>query len=94
VGFCFLQFHLDHCVIVVNVQDGRRGWLRQYRCMRQKFLLFLPMGMKDVNTTIFNALAAKCLEPKPKPVPGKEWISKGTWKMIANWSALLQSGRI
>ncbi len=40
----------------------------------------------------FNALAVKCVKPKPKRAPGKGWI-KGT-QLIAKWASLLRSGRI
>ncbi len=85
---------MDHHAIVAQVWEGRRGWLKQYRRMRQKYLLSLPMGPKDTNTTIFDALAAKYIKPKPKQALGKEWISERRWKMIAKWSSLLQSGQI
>jgi hypothetical protein len=28
-------------------------------------------------------LAAECMEPKSKRQKGKDWVSKGTWKLIA-----------
>jgi hypothetical protein len=44
VGFSFPGFlHLDHHMIVANVWEGRRGPLKQYWRMHQKFLLSLPM---------------------------------------------------
>jgi hypothetical protein len=39
-------------------------------------------------------LAAKCIKPKPKRTPGKDWISKGTCQLIAKRASLLQSGCI
>jgi hypothetical protein len=63
--------------------------------MRQKFPLSLPPGPKNVDTMAFDALAAKCVEQlKPKRALGKDWISKGTWQLIAKWASLLQSGGI
>ena len=59
------------------------GRLKSYRRARRKFPLSLPLGPKDANTTAFDALAAKCIDPKKKRAPGMDWISEGTWKMIA-----------
>jgi hypothetical protein len=42
----------------------------------------------------FNALASKCIKPKPKRVPGRDWISKETWQLIAKLASLLRSGHI
>jgi hypothetical protein len=93
-GFCFPWFlHSDHHAIVRVVWKGRGGRLRQYRRMRQKFLLTLPLGPNNADTITFDALAAMCVKPKPKQAPGKEWISKGTWRMIAKQTFLLQSGQ-
>ncbi len=95
VGFHFPRFlHLDHCAIVRVVRAGRGGQLRQYQHKCQKFPLSLPPGPKDADTTAFNALASKCIEPKPKRMLGKDWISKWTWRLIAKRASLLQSGRI
>jgi hypothetical protein len=33
-------------------------------------------------------------EPKPKRTPGKDWISEGTWRLIAKRASFLQSCRI
>ncbi len=57
-----------------------------------KFPLSLPPGPKDANTALFDALAAKCIDPKPPWVPGKDWISEGTWKLIAKRASLMHSG--
>jgi hypothetical protein len=95
VGFRFLRFpHLDHHTIIAVVRAGWGGGLRQYRCKLQKFPLSLPPGPKDVDIMAFNTLAAKCIKPKPKRVPGKDWISKGTWRLIVKQASLLQSSRI
>ncbi len=48
----------------------------------------------DPNTALFDALAAKCDDPRPPRVPGKDWISEGTWKLIRKRASLLRSGRI
>ncbi len=42
----------------------------------------------------FDALAAKCTNPKLTRKQGKDWISKATWRLIAKRTSLLQSGRI
>ncbi len=95
VGFHLQRFlHSDHRAIIVVFQAGRGGQLRQYRRKCQKFLLSLLLGPKDADTMAFNALAAKCVKPKPKRVPGKDWIGKGTWRLIAKQASLLYSGRI
>ncbi len=57
------------------------------------FLLTLPTGPNDANTTFFNTLAAKCVEPKTTWALGKDWISEGTWRLIAKRASLFQSGR-
>jgi hypothetical protein len=84
VGYRFPQFiHSNHRTIVAVVQAGPGGQLRQYQHNKlQKFPLSLPLGPKDADTTAFNTLAAKCVEPKPKRTPGKVWISKGIWWLI------------
>ena len=46
------------------------------------------------NTTTFDALAAECVDPKTKRAPGKDWVSEGTWKLIAKRASLLRSGKI
>ncbi len=85
-----MQFlHLDHRAIAAVVHAGRGGRLMQYQRKCQKFLLSLPPGPKDADTTAFNKLEAKCVKPKPKRVPGKDWISKGTWWLIAKRASLL-----
>ncbi len=95
VGFCFSWFlHSDHCAIIKVVRAGRGGQLRQYRHKRQKNPLSLPPGPKDVETMAFDALAAECVKPKPKRTPGKDWISQGTWGLIAKWASLLRSCHI
>jgi hypothetical protein len=47
-----------------------------------------------MDTTAFNALAAKCVNPKPRQKPGNDWMSKATWHLIAKRASLLQSSRI
>jgi hypothetical protein len=95
VGFCFLQFlHSNHCPIIVVVRAGGEGRLKKYRCKHQKLLLSLPLGPKDTDTLAFDTLADKCVDPKPMRKPGKDWMSKGTWRLIAKWASLLQSGCI
>ncbi len=95
VGFRSPWFlHLDHRAIVANIWVGRKGRLQKYRHVCQKFQLSLPLGTKDANTALFDALAAKCVEPKKSRVPGKDWISEGTWKLIAKRASLMRSGKI
>ena len=95
VGFRSPRYlHSDHCAVVANVWVGRTGRLKTYRWERQKFLLSLPPGPKYTNTVLFDALAAKCADPKPTWAPGKDWISKGTWKMIRKRASLMCSGKI
>jgi len=95
VGFRSPRFlHSDHRVVVANIRVGRKGRLKNYRRTRQKFPLSLPIRPKDANTTTFDALAAQCIGPKTKGAPGKDWISEGTWKLIAKRASLLRSGRI
>jgi len=95
VGFRSLRFlHSYHRTSVANIRGGRKGRLKNYRRTRQKFPLSLPIGPKDANTTTFDALAAKCVNPKMMRAPGKDWISEGTWKLIAKRASLLRSGRI
>jgi hypothetical protein len=95
VGFRSPRFlHLDHRAVVANIWVARKGRLKNYRHAHQKFPLTLPLGPKDANTTTFDALAAKCIEPKKKRLPGKDWISEGTWRLIAKRASLLHSGKI
>jgi hypothetical protein len=85
---------LDHRTIIAVVWAGQGRRLRQYRCKHQKFLLSLLPVPKDADTMTFDAKAAKWVKPKPKRVLGKDWISKGTWRLIMKRASLLQSGRI
>ena len=95
VGFQSPQYlYSDDCTVVANMQVGRKGRLKNYRRACQKFLLTLPLGPKDTNTTTFDALAAKCVKPKMTRLLGKDWISEGTWKMIAKRASLLCSKKI
>jgi hypothetical protein len=95
VGFRSLQYlHSDHRTIVANIRMGRAGRLKKYRCARQKFPLSLPLGPKDANTALFDALTAKCVDPKPTRAPGKDWISEGTWRLIAKRASLMRSEKI
>jgi hypothetical protein len=95
MGFRFLWFlHSDHRAIIAVVRVGGEGRLKKYRRKRQKLLLSLPLGPKDAGTTALVALAAECVDPKPMRKPGKDWISKTTWCLIAKWASLLRSGRI
>jgi hypothetical protein len=95
VGFRFPRFlHSDHRAVVANIRVGRKGRLKKYRRSRQKFPLSLQPGLKDPNTALFDALAAKCVDPTPTRAPGKDWISEGTWKLIRKRASLLSSGRI
>jgi hypothetical protein len=95
VGFRSPRFlHLDHLAVVANIWVARKGRLKNYRCACQKFVLTLPLGPKDANTTTFDTLAAECVEHKKKRSPGKDWISKGTWRLIAKRASLLHSGKI
>ncbi len=73
MGFCFPRFlHSDHHAIIAVVRAGGEGWLKKYRCKHQKLPLSLPLGPKDVDTTAFNTLAAKCVNPKPTREQGKD----------------------
>jgi len=95
VGFRSPRFlHSDHHAVVANIRVGRRGQLKKYRRARQKFPLSLPPGLKDLNTALFGALAAKCVDPKPTRAPGKEWINEGTRKLIRKCASLLRNGKI
>ncbi len=95
VGFRSPRFlYSDHRAVVANIREGRKGRLKNYRRMRQKFPLSLPLGPMDADTTTFDALAAECVNPKPKRAPGKDWISEGTWKLITKHASLLRSGKI
>jgi len=95
VGFRAPRFlHSDHRAVIANFRVGRKGQLKKYRRARQKLLLSLPPGLKDPNTALFDALAAKCVDPKPTRAPGKEWISEWTWKLIRKRASLLRSGKI
>ena len=83
VGFRFPRFlHSDHRAIVADIRVGSRGKLKEYRRKRQKFPLSLATGPQDEDTTTFTTLAAECMEPKSKRQKGKDWVSKGTWKLI------------
>ena len=46
------------------------------------------------NSTLFDALAAKCIEPKQTRAIEKDWISEGTWNLIAKRTSLMRSGKI
>jgi hypothetical protein len=95
MGFCFLWFlHSDHRAIIAVVRVGGEGWLKKYRHKHQKLLLSLPLGPKDAGTMALVALAAECIDPKPTRKPGKDWMSKATWRLIAKRASLLRSGRI
>jgi hypothetical protein len=95
MGFCFPWFlHSNHCAIVAVVRAGGEGRLKKYRRKRQKLPPTLPLGPKDMDTTAFDALAAKCVDPKPTRKLGKDWMSKTTWRLIAKRASLLQGGRI
>ena len=95
VGFRSPRFlHSDHRAVVANIWVGRKGRLKKYRRARQKFPLSLPPGPKDPNIALFDALAAKCVDPTPTQAAGKDWISKGTWKLIRKRASLMRSGKI
>ncbi len=95
MGFHFPWFlHSDHCAIVAVVRAGGEGRLKKHQRKRQKLPLSLPLGPKDADTTAFNALAAKYIDPKPMQKRGKDWMSKATWRLIAKQVSLLQSSQI
>jgi hypothetical protein len=95
MGFRFPRFlHSNHRAVVAVVRGGGEGWLKTYRRKRQKLLLSLPLGPKDKDTAVFDALTAECVNPKPMWKPGKEWMSEVTWRRIAKQASLLRSGRI
>ncbi len=87
--------HSDHCTIVAVIRaGGEGGGLKKYRRKHQKLPLSLPLRPKDMDTTAFNALAAKCVNPKLTQKPGKDWMSEAMWRLIAKQAYLLQSGCI
>jgi hypothetical protein len=47
-----------------------------------------------MGTTAFNALAAKCVNPKPTRKQRNDWMSGVTWYLIAKQASLLQNGCI
>jgi hypothetical protein len=95
MGFSFPCFlHSDHLAIIAVVRAGGEGQLKKYRHTCQKLPLSLPLGPKDTDTMAFDALAAKCVNPKPTRKQGKDWMSEATWRLIAKRVSLLQSGRI
>jgi hypothetical protein len=90
VGFCFPQFlHSNHHMIVVVVRVGGEGRLKRYRRKRQKLPLSLPLGPKVADSTAFDAQAAKCVNPKLRRKPGKDWMSEVMWHLIAKQASLL-----
>ncbi len=80
------------CCEYLGWQGGEGSRTTGVAC--QKFPLTLPLGPKDANTITFDAPAAECVEPKKKWSPGKDWISKGTWRLIAKCASLLRIGKI
>jgi hypothetical protein len=79
MGFHFQCFlHSDHHAIIAVVRAGGEGRLKKYQCKRQKLPLSPPLGPKDMDTTAFDALAAKCINLKPTQKQGKDWVSEGT----------------
>ncbi len=73
IGFRFPLFlHSDHCAIVVVIRAEGEGRLTKYQYKGQKLPLSLLLGPKDVDTTVFNALAAECVNPKPTRKQGKD----------------------
>jgi hypothetical protein len=86
--------HSDHRAAVANIRVGRTGWLKKYQRACRKFPLSLPPGPKDPNTVLFDGLAAKSVDPKSTRAPGKDWIIKGTWKLIRKCTSLMRSGKI
>jgi hypothetical protein len=89
---CFLQS--DHRAIVAVVRAGGEGRLKKYRRKRQKLPLSLPLGPKDADTTAFDTLAAECVNLKQTRKQGKDWMTEGTWRLIAKRGSLMQSGCI
>jgi hypothetical protein len=95
MGFHFLFFfHSNNRTVVAVVRAGGEGRLKTNWQKRQKFPLSLPLGPKDKDTAAFDALTAECINPKLTWKPGKDWMSKATWRLIAKRASLLQSGRI
>ncbi len=76
------------------MSERGEGRLKKYRRKRQKLLLSLLLGPKDPDTTAFNALSVECVNPKPTRKPGKDWMSKAMWHLIAKRASLMRSGRI
>jgi hypothetical protein len=68
---------------VADIRVGSQGKLKEYRRKRHKFPLSLATGPQDKDTTTFMMLAAECMGPKSKRQKGKDWVSMGTWKLIA-----------
>jgi hypothetical protein len=71
---------------------GGEGRLKKFRRKRQKLPLSLPLGPKDADTTAFDALAAKCIALKPTWKQGKDWMTKGTWRLIAKQVSFILTG--
>jgi hypothetical protein len=95
VGFRFPRFlHSDHGATVVVVRAGGEGRLKKYRRKHRKLPLSLLLGLKDPDTTAFDALAAEWVDPKPTRKQGKDWMTEGKWRLIAKRASLMQSGRI
>jgi hypothetical protein len=95
VGFRFPRFlHSNHHAVVAVVRVGGEGWLKTYRRKCQKLPLSLPVSPKDKDMAAFDTLTAECANPKPMRKPGKDWMSKATWRLIAKRASLLRSGRI
>ncbi len=90
VGFLFPRFlYSNHHTIVTVVRAGGEGRLKKYQRKCQKLPLSLPLGPKDTDTMGFNALAAECINPKPTWKQGNDWMTKGTWRLIAKRASLM-----
>ncbi len=88
MGFCFPQFlHFDHCTIVAVVRVGGGGLAEEVMAQAPDTSAVPAAGAK-ADTTAFDILPAKCVDPKPMRKPGKDWISKAMWRLIAKQASL------
>ena len=97
--FCNVVFQqpgihdLDPCAIVGYIARGRKGWLKKYRCCRQKFpLTLLPRKEHDKLTRLFGYLRDTCVEEERKKQKGSNWISQEMWQLIKQCSMLRCTG--
>jgi hypothetical protein len=93
MGFCFPWFlHSDHRTIVAVVRRGG-GLAGEVPGQAPETPAVLAAGNKGRGHNFFDALAAKCVDPKLTRKLGKDWMSKATWRLIAKWASLLQTAK-